>query len=81
MSEERELLERALKGLENRRDEVADWGAYADEYFQKKWGYEYSIAEFDGLMEQIRAYLDTPEPTQDEPVDVFIKSTRIENSL
>lgn len=61
MSEERELLERALKGLENRRDEVADWGAYADEYFQKKWGYEYSIAEFDGLMEQIRAYLDTPE--------------------
>jgi hypothetical protein len=62
----RELLERALKGLENRRDEVANWVAYADEYLQKKCGYEYSISEFDGLMEKIRVYLDTPEPTQDE---------------
>lgn len=57
----RELLERALKGLENRKDEVADWGAYASDYFQKKWCYEDSIIEFDGLMEEIRAYLAQPE--------------------
>lgn len=69
----RELLERALKGLENRKDEVADWGAYASEYFQNKWGYEDSIVEFDGLMQEIRAYLAQPEVKREALSDEYIK--------
>ena len=75
MNRERELLERALKVLENRKDEVEDWGAYADEYFQKKWDYKGSITQYDPLIEEIRTFR-AAEPeaepmTEEEIENVF----------
>ena len=66
MTKERELLRRALEGLENRRDEIADWGAYASEYFQTKWGYEASIDAYDNLIIEIRAHLAAEEVKQED---------------
>lgn len=77
MTKERELLRRALDGLENRRDEIADWGAYASEYFQAKWGYEASIDAYDNLIKEIRAHLAAeegePQPFNQAEFDEMVR--------
>lgn len=60
-SEERALIQQALEGLEDRRSEIADWGAYASDYFQEKWGLASSITAYDGVIEQLRDYLNRAE--------------------
>lgn len=59
MTTERELLQRALEGLEDRRYEIEGWGAYADDYFQTKWGLAASITAYDNVITEIRDYLAT----------------------
>ena len=72
MSKERELLRRALEGLENRKEEVTRWGSYVHEYLQNKWGYEASVPAYDSLIEEIRAYLAAEEGKEEnEPVYLF----------
>jgi hypothetical protein len=68
MTKERELLKRALEALSDAKGEIADWGAYADAYFQKKWDYEGSIKQYGPLIEEIRTYLSTPSDDADEAV-------------
>lgn len=66
MTKERTLLRRALEALKDAKGEMADWGAYADAHFKRKWDYEGSITQYDPLIEELSAYL-AAEP-EAEPV-------------
>jgi hypothetical protein len=38
------------KALTQARDDLADWGAYASDYFQEKWGLEADIAAVEAAL-------------------------------
>ena len=78
MSNATELLRRALEALKDAKEEISDWGAYADHYFQEKWDYKGSITQYDPLIENIRTFL-AAEP-EAEPVTDEILEQHIENS-
>ena len=77
MSTATELLRRALEALKDAKEEISDWGAYADHYFQEKWDYKGSITQYDPLIEDIRTYLDS-EP-EAEPV-AFIQPNHLDKA-
>lgn len=62
---DKELMQQVLDALEDAKDEIRDWGAYASEYFQAKYDLEASIQQFDKLIEALRSRLAQPEQ---EPV-------------
>ena len=57
---ERELLQQALDALEDQKQAIADWGAYAGDYFKRKYNLDGDIAANDELIESISAHLAQP---------------------
>jgi len=47
-------IEEAARMLDEAADEVEFWGAYASEYFQKKWDLEGSIQKFRSYAAKLR---------------------------
>jgi len=46
--------EELVKALQQARDDLADWGAYAPEYFQEKWGLEDDLNALDVIIADAR---------------------------
>lgn len=44
-------VKRLREALEDARDMVADWAAYASEYYQKKWKLDEDLAKLDAALE------------------------------
>jgi hypothetical protein len=73
MPNHRELAERLCSDLQEARDTVADWAAYASDYFQQKHHLAGELARIDRQIESARAALAAEQqgPSDDDLRGIF----------
>lgn len=52
---ERTVSDRLLEALKDARIDIEEWGAYAGDYFQEKWGLQEDLSRYDRLIAAVEA--------------------------
>lgn len=52
---ERAVSDRLLEALKDARIDIEEWGAYAGDYFQEKWGLQEDLSRYDRLIAAVEA--------------------------
>jgi hypothetical protein len=75
MNIDRKVVEQALRTLEQAKTAIADWGEYADEYYQRKYDLQGDIDEIQAQITALRAALEAEQPDRATRIGAYVLET------